>query len=123
MTEVATTPAAPSEAGRLRVGLVEVGLPSVGVPNPNWIGPTYLWRGGGRGTKAIPKGTPAPFDCFKVTATAASLSAWWAMSEATGRRRHEPATDSAQLAHRRPRRPAGDSQSTIRFAAAPHRPA
>jgi hypothetical protein len=64
-------------AGRLRAGLVAVELPSVGVPGSSWGGSAHQWHGGGRGTMAIPKGKPAPFDCFKVTTTVASLSAWW----------------------------------------------
>lgn len=55
-------------AGRLETVRVEVELPSVMTDAG--------WSGGGRGTKAIPKDTPAPFDCFKVVPTGA-MSAWW----------------------------------------------
>src|SRR5262249_49578005 len=44
-----------------------------------------------------PKGKPAPFDCFKVMATAAALSAWWQESEAAGPHKGETPGDSTQL--------------------------
>lgn len=57
------------QAGRLRAGTITRELPIIGAP-------AHQWRGGGRGTKTIPKGKPAPFDCFKVVATEA-LWEWW----------------------------------------------
>ncbi len=58
------------QAGRLRAGLVEAEMPSF-LPRGSKV-----WQGGGRRTIAIPKGKPAPFDAFKVTATE-SLWTWW----------------------------------------------
>lgn len=70
-------------AGRLQPGLIEVELPSfgrvVGGTMRHWGGPDdrrMEWTGGERGTIGIPKGKPAPFDNFKVTATE-SLWTWW----------------------------------------------
>jgi hypothetical protein len=75
-------------ANRLRPGLIEVDLPSfgrtVGGTMRHWGGPDdrhIEWTGGGTGTVPIPKGKPAPFDSFKVTATD-SLWAWWQTSAA-----------------------------------------
>jgi nucleoside phosphorylase len=50
--------------------LIEVEMPSFLPRGSN------VWQGGERGTIAIPKGRPAPFDAFKVTA-AESLWKWW----------------------------------------------
>jgi hypothetical protein len=71
------------QADRLHAELVAVELPSIGVPSGSWGGPAHHWHGGGRGTKAIPKGKPAPFDCFKVVATEA-LWEWWRSLDVAG---------------------------------------
>jgi hypothetical protein len=70
-------------AGRLTPGLIEMELPSfgktVGGAMGHWGGPNdrrMVWSGGQKGTVSIPKGKPAPFDNFKVTATE-SLWSWW----------------------------------------------
>lgn len=72
---------------RLVPGRVEVCLPMVIVPQGRTL-PERLFDSharntasastntSGRGTKPIPTGKPAPFDCFTVTATE-SLWAWW----------------------------------------------
>lgn len=107
-------------AGRLRAGLVETAAPMV---LPLWS------RGGGdaphrqgvrRGTKAIPKGKPAPFDCFKVTATPA-LWEWWRSTETTGPVGATPAAvgsdkqvESAPLAPRVTRPVTGAKKSSER---------
>jgi hypothetical protein len=69
------------QAGRLRTGPVPVELPTVYATGTSGYGPSHQRRLGGRGTKAIPTGKPAPFDCFKVAATAA-LWEWWRSLEA-----------------------------------------
>lgn len=70
------------QAGRLRAGLIEDTLPSFerqvgrrgmfGMPDTR----RGEWAGGERVTIVIPKGKPAPFNKFKVTATE-SLWEWW----------------------------------------------
>ncbi|MFO0795919.1 MAG: hypothetical protein U0804_00425 [Gemmataceae bacterium] len=81
-------------AGRLRAGLVETAAPMV-LP---------LWSSGGghaphrqgvrRATKAIPKGKPAPFDCFKVAATPA-LWDWWRVVESPDPVVEKPAAEGS----------------------------
>jgi hypothetical protein len=74
------------QAGRLRPSLIEVELPSFGrqVGRREMFGQPDTrrieWTGGGKETIPIPKGRPAPFDSFKVTATE-SLWTWWGSSE------------------------------------------
>jgi hypothetical protein len=77
------------QAGRLRAGPVEVELPSVGVRGPGGI----VWQGGGRGTVAIPKEKPAPFDSFKLVATE-PLWTWWHSLDAAESPANEPPADA-----------------------------
>jgi hypothetical protein len=75
------------QAGRLRAGLVKVGMPSIVAPGPG----DMVSHGGERRTIAIPKGKPAPFDSFKVTATE-SLWTWWRSFDASS----SPADQSSE---------------------------
>jgi hypothetical protein len=75
-------------AGRLVPGRIEMSAPMVGNivggAMRNWGGRNdrrTVWSGGQTGTMSIPKGKPAPFDHFKVTATDA-LWTWWRSSAA-----------------------------------------
>jgi hypothetical protein len=70
------------QTGRLRPGLVETEMPSF-LPRGSTV-----WQGGQRGTIAIPKGKPTPFDSFKVTATE-SLWTWWCSIDATHLRQND----------------------------------
>ncbi len=89
-------------AGRLRSGLIEMDTPSFGRSvggAMRYVGGSddrrMEWSGGERCTVAIPQGKPAPFACFKVTATE-SLWDWWralaaiSSSPDAGESRREP---------------------------------
>jgi hypothetical protein len=60
------------QTGRLRADRVQVGLPCVLIPGPGGM----TWQGPPCATKAIPRGKPAPFDCFKVVATESLWTSW-----------------------------------------------
>ncbi len=53
------------------------------------------WSGGGKGTVGIPKGKPAPFDSFKVTATE-SLWTWWHSAAVESPNQSEPAIKAGE---------------------------
>lgn len=90
-------------AGRLSTGRVEEHLPTIIRPQGNGL-PAALfpnrnnWHEAerpARGMKPIPKGKPAPFDCFKVVATEA-LWQWWRSLDTANPREDEPSADASR---------------------------
>jgi hypothetical protein len=64
------------------------------------------WVGGGKGTVAIPKGRPAPFDTFRVVATEALWMWWRSLSAARGsdamNENSSPSTPAEQVGQQSP---------------------
>lgn len=89
-------------AGRLQPGLIEFDLPSfgrvVGGEMRHWGGRDDRridWSGGGKATVGVPKGKPAPFDSFKVTAMK-TLWTWWDSSAVDLPKQAEPAIEAGE---------------------------
>jgi hypothetical protein len=90
-------------AGRLVPRQIETSVPSfakrVGGATRSFGGRDdrrTVWSGGGTGPKKIPKGKPAPFDAFEVTATEA-LWAWWRSIAAEPASNRESVADTAPI--------------------------